>query len=260
MRVFSSATGRLAAIFALTTIGCPALADPTSAELTAKFTRGDYLTAARDAEAIASADDLAFAARALLAQCMTGTEEPDAGIVDRASKDAEAALKINPHHEEGKLQLAIALSLKSRRMDLMSAWTAGYGDRGKHLAEDVLKQDPRNFYAHGFLAVWNVEVERRGGGLGAWMMGASLDSAREHYEAAAKLAPEDIGVHWQYARALTALDAKAYGAEAARALSRAISAQAGDHVGQVMQSRAVKLAAALQGDKSAAQALAQGML
>ncbi len=261
MRGFRGASRRVATVIAaLMTLVLPALAHPISGELTAKFARGEYMAAAQAAEAASGADNLAFAARSLLALCMTGTTEPDAAIVERASRNAEAALKLDPAHEEGRLQLAIALSLKSRRMDLMAAWNAGYGEKGRKLAEEVLANDPANFYAHGFLAVWNLEVERRGGGFGAWIMGASLGSAREHYEAAVKLAPDDVGIHWQFARALAALDAKANAAEAARILARAAAANAGDHVEQVMQARAMRLATALAGDKAAAQKLAQEML
>jgi cytochrome c-type biogenesis protein CcmH/NrfG len=192
---------------------------------------------------------------------MTGNSDPDPGLVERAVRDAEAALKIDPGHEEGRLQLAIALSLKSRAMDAMAAWSAGYGEKGKKLAEDVLKSDPRNFYAHGFLAVWNVEVERRGGGMGAWMMGASLDAARRHYDSARALAPDDVGVHWQYARALAALDLNRHWSEVRTALERAVAAAAADHVEQVMQTRSEQLLAALDtGNRDAAQKLARELL
>jgi hypothetical protein len=238
----------------------PAAAHPTSAELAGRFARGDYMEAARQAEEAAGADDLAFAARSLLAHCMTGTREPDVAIVDRASRDAEAALRIDPTHEEGRLQLAIALSLKSRAMDVLEAWSAGYGDKGRRLATDVLKADPENFYAHGFLAVWNVEVRRRGGALGAAFMGASVKDGRKHYEEAARLAPDDVGIHWQYGRALAALDLSEYGREAIRVLERAVAAGASDHVERVMQGRAAELLRAITGDRKAAQKLARELL
>jgi len=262
MRRFGVAFGVVpAALVALIVVAPVASAHPTSAELAGKFARGEYLNAAATAETAASADDLAFAARALLAQCMTGNSEPDPGLLDRALRDAEAALKIDPVHEEGRLQLAIALSLKSRTMDAMAAWSAGYGEKGKKLAEGVLKSDPRNFYAHGFLAVWNLEVERRGGGMGAWMLGASLDAARKHYDSARLLAPDDVGVHWQYARALAALDLNRHWSEVTAVLSRAVAAVATDHVEQVMQGRAQQLLAALDaGNRDAAQKLAREML
>ena len=253
-------TGSMGCLVAAGLLAAPALAHPTSAELAGRFARGEYMEAAKEAEAAAGADDLAFAARALLAQCMTGTTEPDTALVDRASKDAEAALKIDPEHEEGRLQLAIALSLKSRAMDLLAAWNAGYGDRGRRLAMDVLKKDPSNFYAHGFLAVWNVEVRRRGGSLGAAFMGASLKEARRQYDEAVRLAPDDVGVHWQYGRALAALDVKEHGKEAANVLERAVEAHAGDHVEKVMQERARRLTEALKKDRTEAQELAQELL
>lgn len=240
--------------------GAQAFAHPTSPELAARFARGDYLEAARQAEAAAGADDLAFAARALLAHAMTGASDPDADVVDRAAKDAEAALKIDPAHEEGQLQLAIALSLKSRAMDVLDAWGKGYGDKGKKLALAVLEADPDNYYAKGFLAVWNVEVRRRGGSVGASIMGASVKSARQYYADAIKLAPDDVGIHWQYGRALVALDAKQYGEEATKALVQAVAASASDHVEMVMQERAAKLAEALKTDRKAAQKLARTML
>jgi len=238
----------------------PAFAHPTSTALADRYARGEYLEAASLAEAAAGADDLAFAARALLAHCMTGPAAPDASLVERAVKDAEAALRLDPAHEEGRLQLAIALSLKSRDMDLMAAWSAGYGERGKKLADEVLKANPANFYAHGFLAVWNLEVARRGGGMGAWILGASTESGRKHYEQARALAPDDVGVHWQYARALAALDLKGKTPEVRAALQRALAAAASDHVELVMQARAQRLSDALAGDRDAAQRLAQAML
>lgn len=238
----------------------PAFAQPTFSDLIARFSSGGYMEAASDAEHIGGADELAFAARCLLATAMTGEHDPDPAVVDRATRNAEAALKIDPSHEEGQLQLAIALSLKARAMGVIDAWNAGYGQRGKQLATSVLKQDPGNFYAHGFLAVWNIEARRRGGKLAGSLMGANVEDGRRHYHEAARLAPDDIGVHWQWARALTALDAKRYGAEAADALARAVAARADDHIDEVMQARAVKLAEALKGDRRAAQQLALTML
>lgn len=262
MRRSGVASGLLtAALGAVLSFVQPASAHPTSSELAGKFARGEYMGAASAAETAAGADDLAFAARALLAQCMTGNSDPDPVLVERAVRDAEAALKLDPGHEEGRLQLAIALSLKSRAMDAMAAWSAGYGEKGKKLAEEVLKADPRNFYAHGFLAVWNVEVERRGGGMGAWMMGASLDAARRHYDNARALAPDDVGVHWQYARALAALDLGRHWSEVKVVLERAVAAAAADHVEQVMQARSEQLLAALEtGNRDAAQKLARELL
>ena len=255
------AAGGLAAL--ALAVGRPgvASAEPSPPELGAMFASGDYLAAAQLAEAASSADNFGFAARSLLAECMTGEREPDGAMVDRAAADARRALALDPMNEEGRLQLAIAISLKSRSMALMDAWYAGYGEEGRKLAEEVLAMDPGNFYAHGFLAVWNVEVRRRGGVLGASLLSASVEAGRKHYAMAAHLAPDDAGVHWQFARALVALDAARYGDEAALILDRAIAASSSqDHVQIVMRSRAARLADALKGDRKSAQMLARRLL
>jgi len=246
-------------IAALLMAAGPATAQ-SSPEMAEMYARGNYMAVASAAEAAAGADDLAFAARALLAHCMTATEDPDPAVLDRASRDAEAALKIDPRHEEGRLQLAIALSLKSRAMDAMDVWNAGYGEKGRKLANEVLKADPDNYYAHGFLAVWNIEVRRRGGSFGAAFMGASLKEARKHYEEAIRLAPENIGIRWTYARALVALNAKEYSGEASKALEAALAATPDNHVEYVMQERARILSEKLKQSRKTAQTLARKML
>lgn len=249
----------LASLF-LAALAAPALAHPHDRELRAQYQRGDYLAAAAAAEAAASADDLAFAARAVLAHIMTHDADPDPQLVDRARRDAEGALALDAVHAEAKLQLAIALSLQSRAMDALDAWNAGLGERGRKLAGEVLAADPSNVYAHGFLAVWNVEVRRRGGSIGATFMGASVGEGRRHYAEAARLSPDDIGVHWQWARALAALDARRYSAEVRAALDKALAAQVDDHVEEVMQARARRLSEALASGARTAQQLARSLL
>ena len=96
--------------------------------------------------------------------------------------------------------------------------------------------------------------------MGAWVMGASVEAGRRHYEQAVALAPDDVGVHWQYARALAALDLKGRSEEVRAALKRALAAAASDHVEHVMQARARQLSDALSGNRDAAQRLAQTML
>ena len=96
--------------------------------------------------------------------------------------------------------------------------------RLKDLAEAVLKDDPNNAYAHGFLAVWNIEVVRRGGSVGSAIMGASLKQARKHYSAATRTLPQDAATHWQFARAMAALNARKYRAEIDAALAKALAA------------------------------------
>ena len=201
------------------------------------FDAGRFLEAADIAREEGGADNLARAARALLADGIaSGSPSPER--LDEAEGLARQALALDPGHIEARLQLAITLSLKSREMSTREALDTGYGKQSKALAESVIEDDPDNAYAHGFLAVWNVEVVRRGGSMGAAIMGASLRQAREHYEAAVRTSNGDPSVHWQYARALAALNASKYRGEIEACLARAVQAEPGTALAELMQSRA----------------------
>lgn len=235
-------------------------ADPPDRQAAALYQSGAFLEAAGAAAADGDADDLAFAARAVLAYCMTGEGDPPKEMIARAQTYAEQAMQRDPDHAEARLQLAIAVSLESRPMSAMDAWNSGLGKKGRELAEAVLKDDPDNIYANGFLAVWHVEGRRRAGAMGAGFIGASLQEAERRYEHAAGLAPDDVGVHWQYARALVALDSRRFGKKAAVILERAIAARADDQVELVMQARARELLSLLREDRREAETRALEML
>lgn len=221
---------------------------PASADFRAAsdaFRTGQYDRAFTEAGREQTADARAFRARALLAKAMGGDEEPPRSLIDQALSEAETALKITPDHAEGRLQKAIALSLILRPMSLNEARKTGYGELSKALAEGVLLDEPTNHYAHGFLAVWHVEVERRGGRIGAAVMGASLKAGRGHYAEAVRLAPDDIGLRWQWARALAALDAKKHRGDIESALAAAVGTEPATDLDRVMKGRAADLLDAL---------------
>lgn len=220
------------------------------APVDAAFSEGKYRAAATQAQAEQSPDGLAFAARCLLAEAMSAPDHiPPQDIVVEAEALARQAIKENPSHIEGRLQLAIALSLRAHPLTTRQAMRAGYGGDAKALVEAVLEDDPDNFYAHGFLAVWNIEVVRRGGSVGSAVLGASVKKAQRHYSAATKAAQSDPATHWQYARALTALNARKYREEIDAALLAALQAPAQTVLEQVMQDRAQTLKTALDTQK-----------
>lgn len=226
------------------------------------FSEGRYAEAASVTEISHAPDNLAFAARSMLAEAISADDfSVPSMLVEEAETLAREALLDAPNHVEARLQLAIALSLKARPMTIREARRTGYGEDAKRLADSVLDDDPTNTYAHGFLSVWHIEVRRRGGAIGASIMGASIKKARRHYQAAIALSPDDASVHWQYARALTALNAKKYRNEIDIALAQALGCGAETRLEQVMQARAQILQSALRTEKRAtAEQLAARML
>lgn len=225
------------------------------------FAEGRYAAAIAETAAVGSADAAALRARAVLARAMSGAAEPAAADLTAALAAAEEALALDPAHGEGRLQKAIALSLMVRPMSLRRAHESGFGETAKALAEGVLADDPGNHYAHGFLAVWHVEVHRRGGRIGALMMGASLDDAAAHYAEAVRLAPQDAGLRWQYARALAALDADRNATVIDQELGAALAIDPATELDRVMQARARALLAVVAGGEvREIEAAARGML
>ncbi len=203
------------------------------------FTEGRYEDAAAVVDAARSPDNLAFAARSLLAEAMSAHDfVPPPMLLDEAESYARAALASEPDHIEGRLQLAIALSLKARPLSTREAMKTGYGEDAHALVEAVLEDDEGNPYAHGFLAVWHLEVRRRGGAIGASILGASVKKGRKHYQRAIEAAPGDASIHWQYARALAALNAKKYRDEIESSLDAAVNSQADTTLEDVMRRRA----------------------
>lgn len=202
------------------------------------FVSGRFMEAARLAEAEGDADSLGRAARAVLADAVV-SGQPETARLREAEMLARRAIAIEPHHVEGRLQLAIALSMQARAMSTREAMKSGYGGMARDLAEGVLRDDPDNAYAHGFLAVWNLEVVRRGGAIGSAFMGASVGKARQHYRAALADGPTDPSIHWQYARALAALDARKYDDAIEQCLERASRETPQTALAELMQARAI---------------------
>ncbi|KCZ49450.1 tetratricopeptide repeat protein [Hyphomonas pacifica] len=233
-------------------------AEPGVAE--AAFQAGEYQAALAAASDKSNPDELAFSARALLAEAMSGPADPPEALLHAALDKADAALAIDKQHLEGRLQRAIALSLIIRPMSNGAARKTGWGEEARDLARSVLEDDPGNIYANGFLSVWNLEVVRRGGRIGAMMMGASISDGRAHYQAAIAADPEDAALHWQWARALAALDCRKYHDEITAALEAALSVPTHSALQKVMQARAATLKAELQRGDAEAEALAARML
>jgi tetratricopeptide (TPR) repeat protein len=222
-----------------------------SAEALAAYRAGEYdrAIAATPAEC---AQTSAFLARTRLSQIMQKGRFPDQADLEAARADAQSALAFDPSHAEARLQLAVTLSLMTMSMSDYDIWSSGYGTRPRALAEAVIADAPDLYHAHGFLSVWHLEVIRRGGSAGAFWFKASLKEARRHYNEANTKGARDPGLHWQYARALAALDAKKHEDEILAALDLALAGDAQSTLDETLKARAARLKATLVRDGPAA--------
>ncbi|MGH1422531.1 MAG: hypothetical protein ACRBEQ_12000 [Hyphomonas sp.] len=204
------------------------------------FNEGRY----SEARALASdsdADAMAFRAKVLLSEAISGDNGLSDALLTQALQAADASLALEPDHADARLQRSLAISLATRAMTAREVQKSDLVDEAKATVESLLAEDETNVYAHMFLSVWHLEVWRRGGRIGAIAMGANRKTARAHYTAAAALADDDASIHWQYGKALAALNARKYKDEINIVLDKAIAAEAETALEQTMQARAKTL-------------------
>lgn len=228
----------------------------------AAYVAGEYHHVVALAEVSGTAGDLALAAQSVLADAISTDEEnPAPAALAEAEGLAREALALDGGNLDARIQLAIALSLKARPMSLGDARRSGYGEISKDLAEEVLAVEPNHHLANGFLAVWNAEVVRRGGRLGALIMGAGLKRGQEHYLIASRTEPGNASIHWQWARALASINPRKHRDEINGSLALALNAHVDDALENVMQARAARLAALMDAENfDEAEALSRRLL
>ncbi len=198
-------------------------------------------------------------AQALLSQQMCSDGQPEPAAVQQALRFAEQALMADENDQDARLQKAVALSLLARQMPARRA--RGPVAEARELAEHILAETPDDVHANAFMAVWHIEVRRRGGRLGALLMGARVKDAHSHYQRAVASDPDDASVHWQYARALALLDAQKYEAEILSALEAALTCDIDMELEAVMRARAESLLLRMKtGDYQSAEILAARLL
>jgi len=234
-----------------------AMAEPPSAALRL-YAAGEFVAAADLADTQPSASNRAFASRALVAACAAAQSSGsiDALLV-RAETSARDALSLDPRSVDARLQLALVYGMEGRRASLARAFAGRYASRGKRLIDEALAIEPTNAHAHAMLGAWNLEVVRRGGGVGALMYGAHTGTGLAEFERARALAPGDMLIPLHFAVALLGLDPATYGPRASRLLREVVAASPGDALESLGQETAQRLQTALARSPQDAQRLAR---
>ncbi len=238
-----------------------ARADPPRSALQL-YAAGNFVAAADVAQREPNSSSLAFAARALLAACVT-TRDPARiePLIDRAEEAAQAALTLDPESVEARLQYAVALGVRGRRASIPEAMRHRYAGRGRDLIEEALERAPNDPWAHALMGGWHLEVLRRGGRSGAMLYGARLADGIIEFERARALAPHDPLITLQYAMALIELDAEAHEDRARNLFAAAARMRARDALEVRAQAQGARVARALnEGGPEAARRAARSLL
>lgn len=203
-------------------------ASPTGAEpphsALQLYAAGQYLAAAEVADDHAEADNLAFAARALLTACITAADDESAdALMERAEGLARMALELDPESVDARLQLALVYGMRSQRVSIAEAFARNYAPRGRRLIEEALARAPDDARALALLGAWHLEVLRRGGRAGAFAYGARFTEGAAAFERAMQISPDDPLIPLHFAMALIEIDAAANAARALALLNRVTS-------------------------------------
>lgn len=203
------------------------------------YVEGDFLEAA----SLAETRDGALAARALIAEAVTGNAADIDALIARAERNARAALPTDS--VDARLQLALTLGLKGRRASVREALRGGYAREGRTLLDAALARAPYNAWAQALDGAWHLEIVRRGGPVGARFFGASVGEGVSAYERARRLAPDDAAIAYQYAIALLEVDSERYGPRAAALLADAGRCGAGDAFEEAVRREARRVSVVL---------------
>jgi tetratricopeptide (TPR) repeat protein len=236
----------LALAVALSLHASDAFSAPIDARARADFTAGRWRQAANFASRLHDADNLAFAARALLASALLSASSNNrtADIV-QARQFAEAALIVDPRHIEGRLQLATALGLQARLGSPTRAFAAGLPQRVRRLLNSVLRDAPNQAWTYALLGGWHLEGLRIGGKAAQTMLGADIAQGKAAFANAMRLEPTQAATPFYFAASLLALNPAGNAREARALLVQAQNAPVVDAFQGAVKTRAGLLIGAL---------------
>jgi hypothetical protein len=190
-----------------------------SAEAQKAFADGRYLSAAELAEEEGSAEALAFAARARIADAITHADGLCFDCLLQAELTAEAAIERDPDLAEAYVQLAIAIGFRGRLVDPLEAQSEGLAERGRAAIDRALALDPGNAWARASLGGWHLEIVHRAGKLlAAVLYAASEEEGLSHFRTALAGDPQSLLLRYHYALSILALDQRRFREEALASL------------------------------------------
>lgn len=216
--------------------------------LFALYASGQYEAAMRAGAESGTAESLAIAARAALADAAM-RPQPCLSCLKRAEDFARRAVAADPRPPEGHVWLAAALGLEGHIIGVVRARLAGSPAEAKAQLDTALQDSPGNAYALTAMGGWNIEIVRLGGAfLAQKLYGASEAEGFALFERAIKAAPGNVAIHYQIALVLAGYRPEALRPRIAQELEAAIHATPATAYEKFIQARAAELLALLKHD------------
>jgi tetratricopeptide (TPR) repeat protein len=238
---------RFVALLALCTVLCASVA---RAEVPARaheaFADGRFILAATLCEAEASAEALAFAARARIADAITRDDDVCLDCLVHAEQTAKAAIARDPNLAEAYVQLAIAIGFRGRLVSAFLAQADGLAESGRAAIDKALELDPANIWARASLGGWHLEIVSRAGPfLARTLYDANEEDGLKFFHEALAADLGSLVVHYHFALSILALDAERFRAEAEKSLADGAKDPRADALTLFTRTRAENLRALL---------------
>jgi tetratricopeptide (TPR) repeat protein len=222
---------------------------PSKAQLA--YAAGNFIHAATIAENEGSAEALAFAARARIADAVMRSGTYCKACLTTAETIAQTAVERDPKSAEGYIQLAVALGFRGRLIPLMDAKAERLPERGREAIDKALELAPHNAWALAARGAWNLEIVHRAGPVLADVTyGAGRTEGLRYFHEALAADPGNLLLHFHFALAILALDTGEFRREAIAALEAGYKDRRADALTKFTRKRADTLMSLLKGGKS----------
>jgi len=184
---------------------CAVASDLTTVETL--MSSGDYAAASEQAALIATADAQSLAAEALLSEIMLGEVEKNKKQAKKARKLAEAALELDPTHQNARLQYAIADGFITRETGDVSAWMKKLPQKTQAVVQAYRTDFPDDVRGDALMGAWHLAIVRKAGdGNARKWFGANVADGQAFYDKAIAFEPDDAVIGVNYAFAMIALE------------------------------------------------------
>ena len=162
--------------------------------------------------------------------------------IERAVKDGEHALLLDPDNSEAKLNLGIIVGLRGKFKRSISD-----GKRSRELIEAALEAMPDNDWALGAMAGWNAEIIFQAGRIpGRLIFGARRERALQLFQEALEKGPDNLTIRAAYIRALLKLYPEAMKRDIDEQMALILNATPANALEQIMQRQMKVIKAAME--------------
>jgi tetratricopeptide (TPR) repeat protein len=208
------------------------------------FAKGDYGAAAVAARALGSAEGDGLAARATLTRAayFTADRTMAEALIDIALVDARRGQGRDAKALEPLLQEGVALGYRAKLQQ-----SPKVARLAKAIFDKAYALDPENTFAAMSIAAWNGEpIADLGGFLSRTLLGATQNQALKYYEQALKLDPQNPVLPIFYGFNIYRMDDEKHGDKAKALLETAVTLDAPDAFGAMLQKSARDVLATMQ--------------